>query len=81
VRKSLKFAGPSSRRVRGNTTQPYAHTRTEKFPQAKLALQCGNLWAFPQSDHSEGANVLHDSRRRSTGEVRELRTVHSQREF
>ena len=82
MRKLERFAGLSSRRVRGNTTRPYAHAKTEKYgkiPAGQATITVRKLWEYPQSGHSEVANVLHDSRRRSTGEVRELRTVRSQR--
>jgi hypothetical protein len=34
VRKLERFAGLSSSRVRGNTTQNYVRSEKEKFPQA-----------------------------------------------
>jgi hypothetical protein len=73
VRELERFAGPSSRRVRGNTTQPLREKAIAgEIPaggQASVTVR--TFWAFPQSDHSAGANYLPDSRRPLEREVRE----------
>jgi hypothetical protein len=60
VREFERFAGPSSGRVRGHTTQPSAHIKA-KNSRRRNTREVRTIGKFPQSGHSEGANYLLDS--------------------